>query len=504
MATRFVGLGEKGRKLFLHEADRKTKVRQVLWGDFLNVESEEADGWLKVVWAPRDPARRRELYIAKADTVEKRPLEIVFVDVGQGDGSVLITPEIGASEQIIVIDSGEGDNMARFLNGRFKAYRGFNFAAAVMTHPDADHYLGFKSVFANPRIGFKTIYHSGLVERPVSGQFEKAGGLSREPGDTVDYLTGLPEDDAAIEAIFGDPAAIGNFDYPGVMHAAVNNPKIKAFRILSTEHGTKEGGKTYMPGFAPADARGYCIEVLGPVMERDAAGKPRLRRIKSYGETKNGHSVLLRLTFGKFSLLFGGDLNEPAEKLILQHYAGLAKFPAAGTAEYRTMVAKVGERFRSDVMKVCHHGSEKVTDAFLEAVNPACFIISSGDEEGHVHPRPDLLGRLGRFGRGASPVLLSTELQRSAREREEKALVESVDTNIDALAAAPTTALKAALKEKVARLAKNNVEVYGAIYVKTDGERLITAFRIEAASEKEKWFYFEYAFTPAGELVLVR
>jgi beta-lactamase superfamily II metal-dependent hydrolase len=501
MAARFVGLG---RKIFLFEADRKTKVRQVLWGDFLNVEGEEADGFLKVVWSPRDPARRRELFIPKADTIEKRPLEIIFLDVGQGDGSVLITPETGANERIMVIDAGEGDNMVRFLNARFRAYRGFNFDAAVMTHPDKDHYLGFKPVFEDQDIGFRTVYHSGLVERPVAGQFEKAGGLSRQPGDTVDYLTGLPEDDAAIRAIFGNPAIIRNFEYPGVMHAAVTNPKIGSYRILSTDHGTKEDGKTWMPGFAPSDSRGYCVEVLGPVMERDAAGQPRLRRIKSWGETKNGHSVLLRLTFGQFSIFFGGDLNEPAEKFLLTHYAGIDKFPLAGTSDYRDMVAKAAKRFRSDVMKVCHHGSEKVTDAFLEAVNPACFIISSGDKEGHVHPRPDLLGRLGRFGRGESPVLLSTELQRSAREREEKALVESVDRKIDALAAGPTPALQAALKEEVARLAKTNVEVYGAIYVKTDGERLISAFRIETGSETEKWFYFEYAFNAAGELVLVR
>jgi beta-lactamase superfamily II metal-dependent hydrolase len=505
MATRFVGLGVKGEKdsgRYLFEADRKTRVRQVLWGDFLNVESEEADGWLKVVWAPRDPARRRELFIPKAHTVEKRPLEIVFVDVGQGDGSVLITPEVGSSEKIIVIDAGEGDNMERFLNGRFKAYRGFGFDAAVITHPDKDHYLGFKAIFANPKIGFRTVYHSGLMERPVGGTFQKLGGLKAEPGSGTSYLTDLPEDKAAVEAIFGDPAQIGGFEFPGVIHAAVTNPKVKDYRILSTEHGTREDGKTYMPGFAPSDSRGYCIEVLGPVMERDAAGKPRLRRIKSYGETKNGHSILLRLTFGQFSIFFGGDLNEPAERFILQHYAGLDEFPFAGTAEYRQMVAAAGQRFRSDVMKVCHHGSEKVTDAFLEAVNPACFIISSGDEEGHVHPRPDLLGRLGRFGRGSSPVLLSTELQRSTREREQQDRLDTLLADIDRLATTPTPALKADIRSQVTRLARTNVEVYGAIYVKTDGERLITAFRIEEGSDTDKWFYFEYVFTASGELVL--
>ena len=38
MQIRFVGLG---KKIYLFEKDRATKFRQVLWGDFLSVESEE-------------------------------------------------------------------------------------------------------------------------------------------------------------------------------------------------------------------------------------------------------------------------------------------------------------------------------------------------------------------------------------------------------------------------------------------------------------------------------
>lgn len=153
-------------------------------------------------------------------------------------------------------------------------------------------------------------------------------------------------------------------------------------------------------------------------------------------------------------------------------------------------------------MKVCHHGSEKVTDAFMEAVNPACFVISSGDQEGHVHPRPDLLGRLGRLGRGESPVLLSTELQRSTRAREDRDLIDQLHKDIESLASNPTGDLKKSISDQIRVLSKTNVEVYGAIYVKTDGERLITAFKIETGSDLKKWFYFEYTIDPSGILSL--
>ena len=91
MSNVYAGLGNGGRKLYLYEADRNTKVRQILWGDWLKVDGEEADGWLRIVWSPK--TNPRMLFIPKADTVANRPLEIVFLDVGQGDGAVLITPE---------------------------------------------------------------------------------------------------------------------------------------------------------------------------------------------------------------------------------------------------------------------------------------------------------------------------------------------------------------------------------------------------------------------------
>lgn len=505
MAHRFVGLphttGGKPARTYLFRADRKTRVRQVLWGDWLTIDGEEPDGWLRVIWSPNGP-QPETLFIPKDHTSATRPLEIIFLDVGQGDGAVLISPERGAGERIVVIDAGVGGNMHAFLRSRFGGYnRTFRFHAAVITHPDSDHYLGFETIFAAPNFGFDTIYHSGLVERPVSGQFEKLGGLHTDGGQS--WLSELAVDRADIERLFGSGVDPGRFLFPKVMRNALGNPAIGDFAMLSTAHATQQDGRAWMPGFAPADGRGYQIEVLGPVVEHDGAGTPRLRRIGSYGETKNGHSVLLRLHFKRFKVLFGGDLNDKAERFLLNHYSGRSRFPAAGSAARSDMIAKAAEHFRAEVMKVCHHGSNKVTDEFIEAVNPAAFVISSGDEEGHVHPRPDLLGRLGKLGRGSSPVILSTELQRSTREREDQTMVRRMMQDVLRLSERPTDALRDRLLEDIWTLGRSNVSVYGAIYLKTDGERLITAFRIESGSQIHKWFTFEYVLGNDNELHLI-
>jgi len=502
MTHKFVGLGKDGEKIYLYNRDKK-RVRQVLWGDWLLIDENRLNDGMGAGWLPVKWGRKKDWYIKEEHTIDKRPLEIIFVDVGQGDGAVLITPETAQEERIMIIDAGEGGNMFAFLNGRFKAYRGFDFEAAIITHPDMDHYLGFEDIFADHDIGFKTIYHSGLVERPVSGYFEKLGGVTIDPATGDKYLEDLATSTADIEDIFGDSSVIGRFVFPRVMNKAVSNPKITDFKMLSTFHGSVENERTYMPGFAPSDGRDYTIEVLGPVVEFDQNNTPRLRRISSdYGMTKNGHSVILRLTYGNFKILFGGDLNVPAEKFLLKHYTGRQSFPTRSNPDYIPMIIEARKWFESEVMKVCHHGSEKVTDAFMEAVNPACFVISSGDQEGHVHPRPDLLGRLGKFGRGESPVILSTELQRSTREREDKKLVDQLQKDIKELASNPSDELQQSISEDIRTLAKTNVDVYGAIYLKTDGERLITAFKIEAESDLDKWFYFEYEIDSSGELSL--
>lgn len=512
MAHKFVGLGENHSKIYLYEFNTQEqklkKSRQVLWGDWLSIDdnhdfSHIGTGWLAVNWSPNTP-NVTTLYIKEDHTTDTRPLEIIFVDVGQGDGAVLITPERNEEERIMVIDAGEGENMKAFLEGRF-AHRGFQFEAAIITHPDKDHYYGFKSIFDNTSIGFNIIYQNGLVERPISGTFQKVGGTVEDLNTGKKYIKNLAVNKTDIEQHFSDDSNFGRFVFPKVMHAALNNPKIKDFKMLSIDpdQSTHENNRTYMPGFAPSDGKNYSIEVLGPVVEKDANGDLSLEKISSYGKTKNGHSIILRLHYGKFKVLFGGDLNKPAEKFLLKHYTKRKTFPKTGSASSKAMITEAKNWFNAEVMKVCHHGASDVTNEFMATVNPACFVISSGDEEGHVHPRPDLLGRLGKYGRGESPVLLSTELQRSTRESEDKKLVSDLKKNIIKLTNNQTEKLKKLVEEGINQLAKNNVDVYGAIYLKTDGERLITAFKIEEPSKLKKWFYFEYKIDDSGELTLL-
>ena len=190
--------------------------------------------WVKVKWKPNSPGAKT-LFIKKNHTTKSRPLEIIFVDVGQGDGAVLITPERDESEAIFVIDAGKFDHMNEFLHARFNTYNSeFQFTAAIITHPDEDHYGGFKRIFQSRKIGFDTVYQSGLVERPTGKKYSRLGGLTTDPATGISYIQKLATTRADIEESFSDESTFGKTRFPPVMAAALKNNKIGNFAMLST------------------------------------------------------------------------------------------------------------------------------------------------------------------------------------------------------------------------------------------------------------------------------
>ena len=258
-------------------------------------------------------------------------MEIAFVDVGQGDGAVLITPERDKDERIVVIDAGDSEHMLEFLITRFMAYRdGFRFHAAINTHPDEDHYFGFESIFRHEgkdkkqKIHFDKFYHSGIVERPEGVGWDKPGGTVKF--NKRKYLNSLVQTHDEMIDIFSDYSGAKKF--PKTISTAIKNELVAEFLMLSTEHDDLQHGSSWLPEFPPLGPRGYEIEILDPYIEKDAAGNKLLRTFASQpGKTKNGHSIILRLTYGDFSVLFGGDLNAPAEKFLLQKYAKINAWP---------------------------------------------------------------------------------------------------------------------------------------------------------------------------------
>jgi len=480
----------KGPVVYLYDAGHlKSKKKQLLWGDWLRIGQDIDGDWSEVKWG------KETFAIKKEDYQEERILEMIFLDVGQGDGCILTTPLIGSKEKIMIIDAGSGDNMKGYLDYRFRDFKKrFTFHSAIITHPDSDHYRGFQKVFENKQISFEHVYHNGLMERTGEDLLGPA---------TDGFLTDIRASKTAVRNLYSNSAVRGGKWYAELIWTALNSDRFRDISMLSTEHGQKEDGRTWMPGFAPSNNSEFTIEVLGPVVEKAPNGKKGLRTFArsmtatamDKGKTKNGHSVLLRLKYRDFSILFGGDLNTPAEHFLMRHYGNDGDAPTT-KAESTAMIEKAKARFAVDVMKCCHHGSSDVTDEFLEATEPTAYVVSSGDEESHVHPRPDLLGLLGKKGRGHRPLVLCTEILRSTREREDPKLRGKLDKLVAKIDKETDAGKKKELEKERAKildeLFKRNVGVYGAINLRTDGRSAVVAFRSEKPKGVKRWFCYEF------------
>jgi hypothetical protein len=157
-------------------------------------------------------------------------------------------------------------------------------------------------------------------------------------------------------------------------------------------------------------------------------------------------------------------------------------------------------------MKCCHHGAADVTDEFIRTVDPMAYVVSSGDEESHAHPRPDLLGRLGKLGRGSAPLILCTEILRSTGEQgrtEDFARLRALDERVESLPDGPDKV--AALRERRELQDQHpprNVGVYGAITLRSDGNQLEISFRLEEPRGKQLWQVYALHHSPAQGCVM--
>ncbi len=475
--------------LYREQSGRAT-IRQLLWGDAVRVLESGAQR-TKVIargWPPRKRKgqtffREQEPgYVDSADLGEESLLEVYFIDVGQGDGTLIRFPD----GRHVLIDGGylrrrqpTRKNAADFVDWKFyQDYRQdeIHLDAVLASHCDADHYGGLWDLL-NPgeldeidvaAVKVDAFYHAGVA------WWVKPGGKRWLGPSEQGHLIQLMEDGASVRQTL-DPSVPGpklQGEWADFMQTIVDH--VPSIHRLSQRTG-------YVPGFEPGPGLAS-LKILAP-LEFTIAGKPALTDFRKTSWNTNGHSLLLRLDYGRARILMTGDLNLKSQTDLLEHYKGER------------------QEFECDVAKGCHHGSEDVSFRFLAAMRAAATVISSGDNEGHAHPRPNLVAASAISGYQqleedmlVTPLVYSTELARSTRSGDiTKVTAQDYRTPDDELINVELEERrypKAAVHYKEVRSGDLNPRlgsrrlpglhvvsgiVYGLVNVRTDGDRILCA-----------------------------
>lgn len=255
---------------------------------------------------------------ANSKAEAKGQLIISMLDIGQGDAVLIQT---GAKN--ILIDTGDDKYYEDGKKGKentqllteLQKLKIDHIDTLVMTHAHADHIGKADKVIA--QYGVKELVYNGI------------------PSTSKYFINALK-------------AAKAN---------GTQQVKVKAGDVLDFGNGVS-------------------FEIVSPsqsLIDEDTAAIKVKKKVDV-----NNESVVGRLTFGNFAMLFTGDAEGPVEK---------------------DMVASYGKKLKCQVLKAGHHGSKTSSTAeFLKLVQPESVVMSLGVNNQYGHPHEALLNRLQKQG----------------------------------------------------------------------------------------------------------
>jgi beta-lactamase superfamily II metal-dependent hydrolase len=274
-------------------------------------------------------------------------LQVHVLDVGPGEGdSILIVSPTGKSVLIDAGDAGKGKVILEAL----KRYKIEQLDYFIATHPHPDHIGGADEVINGIKVA--RVIDNGVDLSTPAPSPTPAPKRGAKPAPTPRPAKNKMK---SINSFFDEYK--NAVDSSGAWHESV------------------EAGKKYDLG------GGAIVTVLAP-------SEPLFTKdqMKAGGNDTNANSIVLRLDYGDFSMLFMGDAENQTEARLLSYNLNL----------------------KADVIKVAHHGSKYATsENFLKRVQPESAIISDGEWNRYGHPAQSVLDRL----KAMNEKLYRTDLQ---------------------------------------------------------------------------------------------
>jgi beta-lactamase superfamily II metal-dependent hydrolase len=245
--------------------------------------------------------------------------EVIFMDAGQGDCTLIVYPD----RSLTLVDCGStksGDEAYKQIAVVLDNYLPHNnneINTVVLTHPDEDHYNQLKKLFGGnkpPTIGY--VYYGGDINL-----YKHA----REQNFTYKWLDHLSKNDKA-----GSPKNSTNFTPDPLLSRKGVNVTILAANIT---------------------------------------GKPK----EKAGATKNSNSIVLLVEYQGSRLYMMGDAFIATEKFMMSIFESAWKL---GSLKTNIFAKADGDQ---SLLKMGHHGSDTSTgEDWVKLTKPDILMISSG------------------------------------------------------------------------------------------------------------------------------
>lgn len=232
-------------------------------------------------------------------------LTIYFIDVGQGDSTLIVTP----NHKTILIDGGGTEFESDFDIGKqtllpeILGQRITKIDYLLISHFDSDHVGGLLTVLESLKV------KNAIISRQIeeSGNYKKFLKIVKDK--KINVMVVKKDDEICIE-------------------------------------------------------KNLKIDVLWP------------KREQITDNVLNNNSIVAKVIYNNFSILFTGDIEKVAEENIIREY-------------------KDTNLLTSNIIKIAHHGSKtSSTEGFLNLVNPKIALIGVGRDNKFGHPNEETIQRL--------------------------------------------------------------------------------------------------------------
>ena len=271
-------------------------------------------------------------------------LTVRVLDVGPVNGdSILISAPGGKTVLIDAGDTTKGKAVVEAL----KRYNVQQLDYFIATHPHPDHIGGSAEVF-------KAVKVLNVIDNGQGPTVPPSAVPS--PAKSVKSV--------AKKAVGRQPPSVTKFydDYKAAVSGSGAN-----YATASPGAKLDLGGGALLTVLAPSE----------PLFTRE--------HMRTGGNEPNANSIVLRLDYGRFSMMLAGDAEEQTE--------------------HRLETKELDLEAR--VLKVGHHGSKYASsESFLKRVKPEFAIVSCGAWNRYGHPAQSVLDRL----RAANVKLYRTDL----------------------------------------------------------------------------------------------